>query len=200
MSMNESVTSVSLLTRLRQSHRDDVSWREFVTRYGRRIYEWCIGRGLQAADAEDVTQDILVKLAALLCQFEYNPQLSFRGWLRTVTENAVKDHLRGIHQRKMSAGGSEIWRRLVQVEAVQELTARLDGAFDLELAEEAMSRVRARVAPNRWLAWQLTAREGHSGAEVAAELSMKVASVYTARNQIQEMIREEVERLEQKND
>jgi RNA polymerase sigma-70 factor (ECF subfamily) len=53
------------------------------------------------------------------------------------------------------------------------------------------------VPAHRWLAFQLTAVEGLSGAEAAARLDMKVASVYTAKNQVHKMVQETVRELEQ---
>ena len=73
-------TCVSLLTQLRQDPSDQAGWDEFVERYGRHIYRWCRQWKLQDADAEDVTQDILVKLTQKLRAFAYDPSRSFRGW------------------------------------------------------------------------------------------------------------------------
>ena len=116
--------------------------------------------------------------------------------LRTVTENAVKDFVKSLNDRKVGAGGSAILQKLAQVEATAELEKRLQDAFDLELADEAMRRIRSRVSEDRWLAWQMTSQERLTGAEVAARLNMKVVSVYTVRNQVQKLIREEVAKLE----
>jgi DNA-directed RNA polymerase specialized sigma24 family protein len=59
-----------------------------------------------------------------------------------------------------------------------------------------MARVRLRVQPHTWQAFQLLALEGRSGAEVAAQLNMKVATVFVARSKVQKMIQEEVRQLE----
>ena len=72
-------TRVTLLTQLRQEPHDQASWDEFVERYGRHIYRWCRQWKLQDADAEDVTQNILVKLSQKLRAFSYDPSRSFRG-------------------------------------------------------------------------------------------------------------------------
>ena len=74
-------TSLSLLLRLRRSPADQSAWREFVARYGRRIFLWCRQWDLQEADAEDVTQNVLAILAERLRTFEYDParQLPGRG-------------------------------------------------------------------------------------------------------------------------
>src|SRR5436189_1773576 len=89
------VTSATLLGRLRRAPMDAPAWREFVERYGAQIYGWCRGRGLQEADAEDMTQTILAKLLGVMRSFSYDPAQSFRGWLRTVTDNAWRDLMRG---------------------------------------------------------------------------------------------------------
>ncbi len=194
--MTESVTSLSLLCALQQPEHHEESWRRLVERYGSKIYSWCIHRGLQATDADDVTQMVLIKLAAKMREFEYDPGQSFRGWLRRVTENTIVDFLRSLRSREVPDGGSNIWALLSQAEATEELSQQLKDRFDLELLELAMSRVQSRVNENRWRAWYLCAKGGWPGAEVAAELGMKVATVYTARNQVENLLREEIRTLE----
>jgi RNA polymerase sigma-70 factor (ECF subfamily) len=72
-------TSVSLLCQLRLDPSNQAGWDQFVVRYGRHIYRWCRQWNLQDADAEDMTQDILVKLMQKLQAFAYDPSRSFRG-------------------------------------------------------------------------------------------------------------------------
>jgi RNA polymerase sigma-70 factor (ECF subfamily) len=40
------------------------------------------------------------------------------------------------------------------------------------------------------------ALEGHSGAEAAGRLGMKVAAVFVAKGRVQKLLREEIDRLE----
>src|SRR5262249_57495976 len=89
-------TSKTLLNRLR-SPLDQAAWNEFVERYGRRIYGWCRQWGLQEADAQDVTQDVLLRLARKMRSFAYDPSRSFRGWLRTLTHHASTHFLQHPH-------------------------------------------------------------------------------------------------------
>lgn len=196
MEDSQAPTSIGLISRMRREERDEEAWGEFVERYGRRIYQWGLNRGLQPTDAEDVSQNVLVKLAQHLRKFEYDPKLSFRGWLRRITENAIKDDYRQRMRNETGEGGSEILVQLNAVEAREDLAQRLKEAYDLELLDEAVSRVSSRIAPNRWLAWHMSARERRPAGEVAAELNMKIASVYTARNQVQKMIQDELQLLE----
>src|SRR5262249_59980976 len=86
-----SQTSPTLLGRLRQEPADQDAWGLFVERYGRLIYGWVRKWQLQEADAEDVTQMVLVRLAQRMRGFAYDPQKSFRGWLRTLTRHPWSD-------------------------------------------------------------------------------------------------------------
>src|SRR5436305_8872318 len=102
-------TRVILLTQLQQTPSDQAGWDEFVERYGRQIYRWCRQWKLQDADAEDVTQDILVKLTHKLRAFAYDPSLSFRGWLRTFAHHAWRDFVDSRRHAQAAAGDSQVW-------------------------------------------------------------------------------------------
>jgi RNA polymerase sigma-70 factor (ECF subfamily) len=189
-------TSVTLLARLRQASQDQAAWNEFVERYGRKIYGWCRHWGLQEADAEDVTQDVLLKLAEKMKTFAYDASGSFRAWLKTLTHHAWQDYVQGRHRAGAGQGGSEVLNRLHQIEAREDLLQRLESEFDRELLHKAEERVKARVRPHTWEAFRLLAIEGLSGAEVADRLCMKVAAAFVARSKVQKMILEEMGRLE----
>jgi RNA polymerase sigma-70 factor (ECF subfamily) len=184
-----------MLARLRQMPPDQAAWAEFAERYGRKIYGWCRQWKLQEADAQDVTQDVLVKLAEKMQHFDYDPTRSFRAWLKTVARHAWSDFWDS-RQRAGAAGGSDLWQRIQTVEAREDLVERLDEEFDRELLEEAMARVRARVAPRTWRAFELMAFDGKSGAEAAQVLGMKVAAVFIAKSRVQRHLQEELHQLE----
>src|SRR5438034_7196871 len=143
-------TRVTLLTRLRQDPSDQSGWDEFVERYGRHIYRWCRQWKLQDADAEDVTQNILIKLSQKLRAFAYDPSLSFRGWLKTVAHHAWRDFEDSRRRAQPAAGDSQVRERMLTLEAREDLAQKLEEAFDLELLEAAKVRVRLRVAPHTW--------------------------------------------------
>ena len=57
------LTSLTLLDRVGKDSSDHAAWGEFVAYYGPKIRTWCCQRGLQSADADDVTQNVLLRLA-----------------------------------------------------------------------------------------------------------------------------------------
>jgi RNA polymerase sigma-70 factor (ECF subfamily) len=188
-------TRVTLLARLRQDPTNQAAWDEFVERYGRHIYRWCRQWQLQDADAEDVTQDILLKLAQKLREFAYDPSRSFRGWLKTLAHHAWRDFVDG--RRARAAGGDgPVQELLHNLEAREDLVRKLEEAFDLELLEAAKGRVRQRVAPHTWEAFRLLAAEGLPVAEVTARVHLQVAMVYVAKSKVQKMLQEEIRQLE----
>jgi RNA polymerase sigma-70 factor (ECF subfamily) len=188
-------TRLTLLGRLQQNPTDQAAWDEFVEHYGRHIYRWCRQWKLQDADAEDVTQDILLKLARKLRDFAYDPSRSFRGWLKTVAHHAWRDFIEGRHGHPV-AGDHQVQELLQTVEAREDLVQKLEEAFDYELLEAAKVRVRLRVAPHTWEAFRKVALEGLPVAEVAAAVGMQVAMVYVAKSKVQKMLQEEIRSLE----
>jgi RNA polymerase sigma-70 factor (ECF subfamily) len=190
----DSQTSATLLARLRQVPVDQAAWVQFTERYGRKIFAWCRRWNLTEADAEDVTQNVLLKLTEKMQTFEYDPARSFRAWLKTVTRNAWSDYWAG--HKAVAAGGSQALELLQTVEAREDLVQRLEDEFDRELLEEAKARVRVRVTTRTWEAFERTALHGQSGAEAARALGMKVATVFVARSKVQKMLQEELQRLE----
>src|SRR5260370_35646982 len=63
--------------------------------------------------------------------------------------------------------------------------------------DEGSFRVRLKIAPQKWEVFRLLAFEGHSGAEVAQKLGMKVATVFVVRSKVQKMLQEEIRKLEE---
>ena len=82
------------------------------------------------------------------------------------------------------------------IEARDDLARRLLDAADEELLKEAAARVRLRVDPKTWEAFNLLAVEGRTGADAAKLIGMKVATVFVARSRVQRMLREELARLD----
>ncbi len=194
---HDSGTRVTLLGRLRRDPTNQAAWGEFVEHYGGKIYGWCRKWGLQEADAQDVTQMVLLNLARKMREFAYDPSKSFRAWLKTLTHHAWSDFLESRQRPGLGSGDSRVQGILGTIAARDDLVEHLKAEFDRELLEEAMARVRLRVAPQTWQAFTLTALEGLSGAAAAERIPMQVAQVFVAKRRVQKMLQQEVARLEQ---
>jgi RNA polymerase sigma-70 factor (ECF subfamily) len=166
----------------------------FVERYQPRIRRWCRDWGLQDSDADDVAQEVLVKLFAALRKFQYDPSRSFRAWLKKVTQHAWCDFLAA---RRRDPGRSADRIELVGNSAMarSDLERQLADAFDRELLEIAMRRIKNRVKRLTWDAFHLTAVEGLSGADAARRLEIPVGHVFVAKHRVQKMLQAEVASL-----
>lgn len=191
-----STTSLTLLGRLRANAGDQEAWGAFVDRYGVKVYAWCRRWGLQEADARDVTQNVMLELARQMSGFEYRSGGSFRSWLKTIAYRAWCDFLSARKRLPTVDGKEGVLEQLQAPAAGDDLLRRLEEECERELFEAAMLRVRPRVQPHTWQAFVLTAIEGKSGAEVAAQLNLKVGTVWVARSKVQKMLQQEVRRLE----
>ena len=90
-----SPTRASLLVRVRDA-TDGPAWVQFVQVYSPLIYGYARKRGLQDADAADVTQDVLAVVARSVRRLDYDPAKgSFRGWLFTVVRHQLARHCSG---------------------------------------------------------------------------------------------------------
>jgi RNA polymerase sigma-70 factor (ECF subfamily) len=189
-------TRVTLLHRLSQNPSDQPSWSEFVRVYGPAIRTWLVHWGLQEADAQDVAQNVLLRLTAKLPQFQYDPSRSFRGWLKTLTHHAWHDFVTEAGYRNRGSGDSAVLEQLQSVAAREDLAARIEATFDKELLEVALVRVRERVAETTWEAFRLAALDGIAPQQVADRLGVRVSQVYLAKHRVQKLVQEELRAVE----
>src|SRR6516225_6837163 len=141
----EKHTSLTLLERVQKFPADREAWDEFVRRYHPMIHAWCLKWGLQACDADDVAQDVLVKLLAAMRSFRYDPSRSFHAWLKTVTHHTLS-HFSTQRRREPGQIAPDIPIAEL-VDARDDLERRLESLFDLDLIAIAMRRVEKRVKP-----------------------------------------------------
>ena len=193
---NEIPTSPTLLGRLRTSPHDAAAWSEFVDRYGVVIYKWCCKWGLQHADAEDVTQNVLLDLGRQMRSFEYRSDGRFRGFLRTIAHRSWCDFVTNRRRQTAGSGDSMIADILARVPVGDDLVDLVDAEGERELFEVAQKLVRLRVDVQTWQAFEMTALLGESGTNVSKQLHMPIASVYQAKSRIQKLLKDQVEQLD----
>jgi RNA polymerase sigma-70 factor (ECF subfamily) len=192
----ESQTGTTLRVLLRDPG-DPQAWKAFVDRYTPKILAWCRQWHLQAADAQDVAQEVMHRLARHLHHFPYDPAKGhFRGWLKTVTRHAWCDFRDARRRAGWGSGDPHIHQLLDNQESRHDLAEALTDEFTMEVYEEAAARVQLRVSRTTWQAFELLAREKWSGKQVAAHLHLTVAAVYMAKKRVQTMLVKEIHKLE----
>src|SRR5881392_3121410 len=98
-------TRPSLLVRIRDA-RDRDAWQQFVELYGPLVYRFGRKRGLQDADAADLTQIVLQAVSGAIHRLDYDPARGpFRGWLYGIVRNQLHKLLD--RQRRMPVGSGD---------------------------------------------------------------------------------------------
>ena len=80
---------------------DTGAWTELVVAQQRRVYALCYRFTASSHDAEDLTQDVFIKLYANLRSFD-SAKGSFHTWITTLTRNLLVDHFRRSRQQRVT--------------------------------------------------------------------------------------------------
>jgi RNA polymerase sigma-70 factor, ECF subfamily len=80
---------------------DSAAWEELVQRHHRRIYNICYRFAGSADDAQDLTQDVFIKIYRTLNSFDPD-RAAFMTWVTTVTRNLLVDHFRKTKQDRLT--------------------------------------------------------------------------------------------------
>lgn len=84
-----SQTHLSLIARLADKS-DGLAWSEFWVRYGDLVRGFCLRRGVQPADIDDIAQDVMLSLTKAMPGFQYDPAKGlFRSYLKTAVIHAI---------------------------------------------------------------------------------------------------------------
>jgi RNA polymerase sigma-70 factor (ECF subfamily) len=189
-------TRPSLLLRIRNA-QDKEAWSQFVEVYAPLVYGFVRKRGIQEADAADLTQDVLRTVAVAAGRLEYDPQKgSFRGWLFTVTRNKLRNFLADQLRQCRGTGGTSAQHLLEAQQGRDEDEARTwDQEYEQRLFAWAADQVRDKFQESTWRAFWQTAVEGQSAKTVAERFGLSVGAVYIARSRVLARLREQIESL-----
>jgi len=181
-------TPVSLLLRLRHPE-DRQAWDHFVELYTPLMYAWAGRMGLQPSDAADLIQDVFVTLVHTLPAFRYDPDRSFRSWLRTLVANRWRDMCRR-RAAALRQGREPREEDLVVPDTAQ---AVWEEEYRRHVVARALQLMQSEFQPSTWQAcWRIVV-DGQAPAEVARELGITLAAVYTAKSRVLHRLRKELE-------
>jgi RNA polymerase sigma-70 factor (ECF subfamily) len=195
-------TSRSLIDRLRAADAD--AWDRLVQLYAPLVAHWCRHRGLGEADAADVFQEVFRSVAAHLTEFRRDRVGdTFRGWLRTITANKIHDFYRKQRREPRAVGGSEALLRFARLpDPIGEEPASAttsggpasmeDAAVERRLFLRGLELIRSEFESRTWRAFWLTAVEGRTAKDAAAELAMTSGAVRVAKSRVLQRLREEL--------
>lgn len=205
-------TRASLLARLRSD--DSVEgWEEFYQVYGALLRRFALKGGLTEAEAEEVVQETAIGVARNLPGFRYDPAgCSFKTWMLNLAQWRITDALRRRRTSEVRteseafpghgapAGDPDPSSATPLIERVPDphppdFGSEWDAAWECQLREVALGRVRQTVDPRHFQIFDLYALKERPAREVAARLGVSVACVYVVKQRLQSRLRKELQRL-----
>ena len=187
-------TRPSLLRRIK-NWQDQASWEDFFNTYSGLIFNVARKCGLNESQAEDVTQETLIRVAKHIGDFNYDPAIgSFKSWLLTVAQSRIDDQFR----RNKRAGhhvalpedtgtGVSVPPNLVS-QAPEEIW---NTEWEQTLLQAADAKVRRRVEPQTY-----QVNRNWTPQRIAERFDVTVAQVYQAKNRVIKLMMEEFQHLE----
>ena len=198
-------TRATLIQRLK-NWQDQSSWQDFFDTYWKLIYGVALKGGLTGAEAQDVVQETMISVARHMPTFEYDPAIgSFKTWLLNMTRWRITDQLRkrgpvfaaSPPALEDTTAGTRTVNKVVDP-ASPDLDALWDAEWEKNLLDAALAKVKRRLDPQKYQIFDLYVNKEWPPEKVAATFGISVDQVYLAKHRTTEMIKEEVNKLEQK--
>lgn len=189
-------TRHSLIARI-QDTEDNRAWSEFIEAYSPFVYEFLRRRGLQPADAADVTQDVMRTVFRSVDRFQHTQrQGAFRKWLLSIARSRHCDFLRRHDPHAAGTGDTQTLKQLGEQPIPEEEYATDELEYRRYVFRWAADRVRRDVQPSSWQAFRLTYVDGVSCSDAAKRLDISIEAVYMSRSRILSRLREKIREFE----
>lgn len=189
-------TSVSLI--LRVANQGDIeSWGEFAAIYEPLVYRIAITKGLQAADADDLVQEVMTRVARSVGKWEPGSKKgTFRGWISTIARNLIIDFLRKSKRVPRTSEKTEI-RRIVESTPDRSSEEQyFDHEYERQIFINAAKEIRNSFTDCTWTAFWRTAVKNEPIKSVAEKLGVSAGAVYVARSRVMARLKDQVKTIE----
>lgn len=173
---------------------DELAWEEIVRLYWRRVFNIAykfVGRHDQA---EDLTQDVFLKLFKSLNTFDR--RANFQTWLVSVSRNLCIDHYRSVRKERETINHDVDANELKPASPVQSPYAALEQRGRVELLREALEQL---PVPLRTAVMLRDIRE-LSYNEIAEQLRLPEGTVKSRINRGRTELARQIERLRSQKD
>jgi RNA polymerase sigma-70 factor (ECF subfamily) len=125
---------------------DDAAWEQLVRQHTRRVYGLCYRFTGRDSEAQDLTQDVFMRVFRALGGFR-STEGSFTTWLTRLTRNLLIDHYRRTRNERVTDSIEEQLPRVEQGSSGQSI-ARPDSALAGREASELLQGALAKLSPD----------------------------------------------------
>ncbi|EDM28632.1 probable ECF sigma factor [Lentisphaera araneosa HTCC2155] len=189
-------TRHTLLHRLKDQH-DEKSWEEFMLTYQKYIYNICKRSKLQHNEAEEFTQEILVKLWKKLPDLDIRTvKGSFRAWLKTMIKNHITNYFnrQKMIREKLTVNNKESLLPYIDKISKSDIDEIIDNEWHLHITNLALDKVKESLSSSTVNAF-LMSLEGRSTEEIAKELSITESTVYVHKKAVKDALQKHIRQL-----
>jgi RNA polymerase sigma-70 factor, ECF subfamily len=114
---------------------DSGAWAEMVRAHHKRVYGLCYRFTGQAADAEDLTQEVFLKVYTSLRSFDAS-RGSLQVWIVAMTRNLLVDNFRRTKNRRLTSSLDDGWDENGEVRPADRLVTKGPSQHDLAAGKE----------------------------------------------------------------
>ena len=182
-------TKETLLFRV-QNNMD--SWDEFTSIYERYIYLIIRAMKINHHDAEDLTQNVLLKVWKNIANYEYNPDHArFRTWLSRICRNQVIDFI-----RKKKTDDNKILNNYSEAEQITQpqVEALAEEEWKAHVSTAAWENIQSDFKTEAMSCFEMI-NDGRPVADIAKDLNLSESSVYVYSKRVRDQLIAEVRRL-----
>jgi RNA polymerase sigma-70 factor (ECF subfamily) len=172
--MTETSPNPDLFLARRASRADREAWEEIIARYGGRIYNLALSFAKNRSEAEDLTQEIFLKLYQNLERYQGNVPLV--AWALRLSRNLCIDHYRSLRAQRSA--------EVVPAAILESLPAAEDSHQEIEAREHRrlVHEVLAELPENLATVLLLRDMQGLAYDEVAAFLELPLGTLKSRLN------------------
>lgn len=124
---------------------DSTAWAEMVRAHHRRVYSLCYRFTGNAADAEDLTQDVFLKIYSNLASFD-GTRGSLVVWITTMTRNHLVDHFRRSRNVRATSSLDEGWDVTDELKPLDRLVSGAPSPHEAAAQKELAKMVQTALA------------------------------------------------------
>jgi RNA polymerase sigma-70 factor (ECF subfamily) len=124
---------------------DSGAWAELVRTHHRRVYGMCYRFTGNAADAEDLTQDVFLKIYSNLASFDMG-RGTLQVWITTMTRNLLVDNFRRTRNQRATGSLDEGWDVTDELRPVDRLTSEGPSPHESAAQKELAKMVQTALA------------------------------------------------------
>lgn len=157
---------------------DESAWEDLVRTYTRRVYSICYRFTGRESEAQDLTQEVFLKVFRNVRSFR-SGEGSFGVWLARLTRNLLIDHYRRSKNERMTASIEE---QLPMLEESAAIEGRTEAALAGREASEALQKALAKLSPDLRETVILRDIEGLEYREIAQVLGVPEGTVKSRLN------------------